>query len=88
MKACVSFYNGVKDTEGYQVSIDYVMQRITSGVKGLDKKTRDLNKWVHEKPVKYKERKIGTACGDVERKIPKGTTQARSTFRAFWLCGA
>ena len=39
----VSIYNGVKDTQGFIVSLDSVIQRIRSGAKGLDEKTKMCN---------------------------------------------
>ena len=43
MSIRLSVYNGVKDTQGVQVSIDAVVERIRNGAKGLDEKTRMSN---------------------------------------------
>ena len=53
----VSIYKGVTDTKGVIYPLEHVINRIKSGDKGLAKKTKDLNEWFDENPVKYKERK-------------------------------
>lgn len=50
----VSIYDGVNDTKGVIVSLDSVIQRITSGAKGLDRRTREANALYQTEPEKYK----------------------------------
>ena len=50
----VSVYDGVSDNIGKAVSIDAVIKRIKSGERGLDEKTRQLNRLAQTDPATYK----------------------------------
>ena len=53
----VSVYDGASDNIGKAVSIDAVIKRIKSGERGLDEKTRQLNRLAQTDPKDYKKKK-------------------------------
>ena len=55
--ARVSIFNGVRDRRGVEVNIETVIDRIRSGAKGLDEKTRYCNIIAQTDPETYKKYK-------------------------------
>ena len=72
----VSIYNGVKDTDGYIVSFEYVKQRILTGAKGLDKTTELLNVLYQTDREAYDREKLKLPAVTWAGTFPKGKRTA------------
>ena len=68
----LSLYNGVKDKHGYTVTVDYAIQRIKTGAKGLDETTRMLNVLYQTEPERYRTEKEKLPAATFSGTFPQG----------------
>lgn len=54
----ISIYNGVNDTKGVTADFDAIVQRIKTGARGLDEKTKMCNILAQTDPKAYDKEKV------------------------------
>ena len=77
----VSVYDGVKDTQGVVVSIQSVLDRIKTGARGLDEKTRVLNALYQTERLVYKKEKEKLPAVAWSGTFPKGKRKHVNLFQ-------